>query len=325
VKTRSQHSRKPIKWENVKTWLAPLSAIITVIIALYGIYNQARLEDANRRQEHEKWEKDFAAQIQLAETNRQRDFLVWQQQHSQEWTQQLVTLEVQQKKLDLSEKEGLYQEFVFHMQKVVKLMDDLSWSEWRFYCYAEAEIKMPAKSSAADIREAKETLQNEEIRWRNNAEKMQTELDDEKVTVLRLMQSVKFKFSNPIEAPINRGILEMADLQIWIPSSPEVDAAIHQIFQNSTNSWDDLSDYFIKNIRRFSKPENFQKAWETVDEMMYREVVLQREGIEIKSEYLTNSGPIVLGNGKGLVFKREISEKPQFVFGSNTNQAQQSR
>src|ERR1039457_1713721 len=130
------------------------------------------------------------------------------------------------------------------------------------------------------MRETKETLDREETRWRNNSEKLQTELEDEKAIVLRLMQSVKFKFSNPIESPINSGLLELERLQLAIPSNLEVDAVIHQTFRNSTNTWHDLSDYFIQNIHRFSKPDNFQKAWESVDEMMYREVVLQRDGIE---------------------------------------------
>src|ERR1017187_8557746 len=160
---------KTIKWESLNTWLALLAPMITALVGVYGIYHQARLEEINRRQEHEKWEKDSAAQIKLANTNRQGDFLIWQQQLSQqhtnwmlernmewakqqeiwrqqrseEWTQQFLSLQAQQKKLDLSEKEGLYQDFVFNAQKMVGLIRTLEWNEWKLYCLTKSDIILP--------------------------------------------------------------------------------------------------------------------------------------------------------------------------------------
>jgi hypothetical protein len=324
VKTKPQRFKKNIKWDKIKTWLAPLSAMVIAIVAVFGIYHQARLEEENRSHEHQKWEATLQAQIQLSETNRERDFLVWQRQRSEEWTQQFLSLQAQQKKLDSSEKEGLYQDFVFHLQRVFGLIQAFGWSKWRLYCYAEEEITMPRKSSVSEIQKVRERLSDEAKRWENKVEKEQAELDEEKVVVLRLMQSVKLKYSDTLQYPIDVGLNELNRLPIGIPSSPEVDALIHKIFQNGTNEWYALADYYGQNLRKYTKPERFEKTWEDVDEMMWREITLERKGIEIKPEYLTNSGPFVFSNGMSLTFTRDDFEKNEFNFNADTNKIDQA-
>ena len=107
--------KKKINDEKVKSWLAPLASLITAIVAVFGVHHQIQIDQANRKLEHEKWEASFQNQIQLAETNRQRDFLIWQKQRSEEWSQQLQILLTQRKEHDLVEKETLYQDFIFHL------------------------------------------------------------------------------------------------------------------------------------------------------------------------------------------------------------------
>ena len=332
MKTKSSQSKKPVNWEKVKTWLAPSAAVIaalasaiTAIIAVYSIHHQAQLEQENRKQEHEKWESSFQAQIQLAETNRQRDFLVWERQQSEEWTQQVQTVQTQQRKLGLSEKEALYQDFVFHLQKTMRLIQTLAWSKWRLNCYVSAEIPIPMlrKSLASERQQAREAIDKETTRWENKVEKEQMELDEEELTVLRLVQAVKLKFSNVIQYPIDVGLDELSRVPIGITNSPETDKFIHDTFQNSTNAWNDawyeLNAYFNKMCVDTKEFKRLEKAWISVDDMMYREVILGREGLEIKPEYLTNSAPIVLTNGTLLVFERDDPEKLEFNSLGETN------
>jgi hypothetical protein len=353
VKKQFQHSKTSIDWEKIRTWLIPLGTVISVIITsiftFYSIYHQAQLEEANRRQEHEKWATEFLAQIQLAKTNRQEDFRVWQeqltlihtnwlferniewtkqqeiwrQQRSEEWTQQSLSLQGEQKKSALVEKEVLYQDFVFHLNKTISLINSLAWSKWWLCCYAEAEITMPPKSSASDIHEARESLKDETTRLENKVDKIQIELDDEKVIISRLMLSVKLKYSETIALPIDIGLDELNHLQVGIPSNPEVDSAIHKAFQNNTNSWYDLSDYYRQNLHKYSKSERLEKIWKTVDEMLHREIELERRGIQVKPEYLTNYGPFDLGNGMLLVFKTNNPESFRFDLPIDTNQLDQ--
>jgi hypothetical protein len=356
AKATTPHFKKTIKWEKMKTWLAPLGAIIaatasaiTAIVAVYSIHHQAQLEETNRKQEHEKWEASFAAQIQLANTNRQSDFLIWQeqlsqqhtnwmlerniewakqqeiwrQQRSEEWTRQLLSLQAQQKKLDLSEKEGLYQDFVFNAQKMVGLIRTLGWDEWKLYCLTKSDIILLRKSTASEIQFERESAKEVITRWENRVEKEQTELDTQVVAVLRLMQSIKLKCSPAIERPVNIALAELSRLQIGIPESPEIDELIHKTSLTSTNDWYVLRDFYNQNVRKYVKPERFEKSWEAVDEMMWREITLERGGIEVKPEYLTNSGPFVLPNGI-LTLKREDPEKLIFDLAGETNEVNQT-
>ena len=138
------------------------------------------------------------------------------------------------------------------------------------------------------------------------------------------MQSIKLKYSETIEHPIDIGLAELNRLQIGIPSSPEVDMFIRKTFQSNTNEWYALTDYYRENLRKYVKSERFEKFWKDVDEMMWREIILERKGIEVKPEYLTNSGPFVFSNGMSLTFTRDDLEQFEFDLAEGTNKIGQT-
>lgn len=317
-------------------FIAAIASVVTCIVAVCSMHHQAQLEEMNRKEEHKKWEANFAAQIQLAETNfaaqvqlaetnRQQDFLIWQQQRAQEWTQQLSSLQEQRKNQKLFEKEKLYEDFVFYFTKLGKLMTTLSWDRWKFKCFTEGGSGTFLQESHPPDFQPYFVFLKEQIQSVDNMiVKEQAEVDELETDVRRLMQSVKLTFSPELQKPINKALLELLQLKINMPDTPEMNQLIRQTYKTDTNAWYTLITYYNNELPKHANFEKYDKAWDLVDEMMWREITLEREGIEINAADLTNSAPIILKDGRALNFVRDYTNEIGFRFNTDTNKLQQS-
>lgn len=316
--------------DTLKTWLAPLgafitaiAAVITVIVAVHSIHHQAQLEEVNRKQEHEKWEANFAAQIQLAETNRQRDFAIWQQQRSEEQAQQLLTLQQQQKKQNLSEKERLYYDFVYDSTRMFRMMSSVAWDNWVVACWCGFEIKSK-NAEHSEFQFTGNFIKENTMLWEGRAEKDKRDLDEQEATITRLMQSIAFSFSPLLLKHIGVALVELSRFQVGIPTSPKIYEMIKKTLQTDTNAWHTLIDYYDRMYIKSGNAEQLEKSWELVDKMMFREIMLSREGTEITAENLTNSAPITLRDGRILQFFKDDANKIKFGLNLDTKETQKT-
>jgi len=313
---------KQFHLDTLKTWLAPLgafisaiAAVITVIVAIHSINHQAKLEEINRKQEHEKWEANFAAQIRLAETNRQQDFIIWQKQLSEEQAQQLLTLQQQQKKQNLSEKERLYYDFIYDSTRMFRMMSSVAWDNWVVACWCGFEIKS---------KNAENFIKENTMLWEGRAQKDKRDLDEQEAAVTRLMQSIAFSFSPLLLPPIHVALVELSRFQVGVPTSPKIYEMIRKTLKTDTNAWFTLVDYYDRMYIKSGNAEQLEKSWELVDKMMFREIMLSREGNEITAENLTNSAPITLSDGRILQFFKDDVNKIRFDLNLDTNETQKT-
>jgi hypothetical protein len=333
-------------WHIIKSWLTPLSAFITSIVAVYAILHQVQVEERNRNEDHKKWESDYATQVKLAETNRQRDFAIWQkqlaeqhtnwiterniewakqqeiwkQQRAEDWTQQISSMVEQQKKHKSSEKEKLYEDCVYEWTKMLGLMSMESREAWNLNCLKVGlEVQVSQVTGSAEEGFFLTLFKDQVILNENTLRKDIADLYQSEVEVDRLMQSVKFAFAPELQTDINRALLELSKLKVEMPASPEIDNLIETTYRTDTNAWYTLKEYYTTNVSKYIKSEKLESSLQSIDEMMYREIVLEREGAEISAYNLTNEGPIVLKSGKAVHFKNDAPERYRFRIAIDTN------
>lgn len=315
-------------------WTDP--AIIVALLASIAAIITCVLNIADRLWERNKMRESVDAQIQLAETNRQRDFLVWQEQQSHqftnwmnerkiEWTNeldtwrqerseerthQLASIQAEQAKQRLAEKEQIYQDFEFYGHKFCKVLSQHAVDNWHLYCLDQKDaVVFNRKPSRDEIADATKSLHEQVLIWQHRVQDDTTELTEVEDKIARVMQRVGSTFSPPLQDPVGIARVEMDGVQIGIPYNRETDEFLHNTFRSDTNASYTLSAYYNTNLQKYANFDSFKKSWERVERMMDRELQLERLGIQVKPEFLTTTNPIIFTNGLMLTFKEEDFEK----------------
>jgi len=94
---------------------------------------------------------------------------------------------------------------------------------------------------------------------------------------------------------------------VRIPETPEVDAQIRKILGTKQKLL--IGAHPLRELFKTQLPKDPTPGLRSLDEMMFREITFDREGIEVTAYNLTNAAPIILKNGSTIHFENHRPDR----------------